>query len=154
MLIALWLCVSSILVGCSKSSASAPTTKPTDVGPTYVAPDGTGTKTVDSVEYEYVATPERETQITTGFPKLKGGQTREEVRNALGLPDSARPGYSKAYNSQFLGWGYMYRMKMRAGSPNTNDVCVQVFFDPAGKLKWAVPSHIAGLKEVGSPAGP
>ena len=144
MLIPLWL-VLAFGAGCSMSSASSPTTKPTDIGPTYSAP---------ADAYEYVANAEREKQIVDGFPKLKVGQSREEVRDALGLPDTAQPGYSKEYNSRFLGWSYMYKIKMRFGGPNTNDVCVEVFFDPAGNLSWAVPNHIDGLKEIGSPAGP
>jgi hypothetical protein len=141
-------------IGCSRSSGSSPATKPTDVGPTYTSPTGAGATTIDGVEFEYVASAEREKQIVSGFPKLKVGQSREEVRDALGMPDTAQPGYSKEYNSRFLGWSYMYKIKMRSGSPNTNDICVQVFFDPSGNLKWAVPSHIEGLKEIGGPAGP
>lgn len=148
------LIVAGSAAGCAEPTASAPASQPTDVGPTYVAPSGTGTATINGIEYEYVATGEREAQIVAGFPKLKLGQSREEVRAALGLPDRATPGYRKEYNAPFRGWGYMYKIKMRTGSPNTNDVCVQVFFDPAGELKWAVPNHIEGFKEVGSPAGP
>src|SRR3954466_6555172 len=99
-------------VGCSKSSASSPTTKPTDVGPTYTSPTGAGATTIDGVEYEYVASAEREGRIVSGFPKLKVGQSPEEVRDALGLPDTAQPGYSKDFNSRFLGWSYMYKIKM------------------------------------------
>src|SRR4051794_12696240 len=79
-------------VGCSKSSASSPTTEPTDVGPTYTSPTGAGATTIDGVEYEYIASAEREKQIASGFPKLKVGQSREEVRDALGMPDTSRPG--------------------------------------------------------------
>jgi hypothetical protein len=153
MLIALWLLL-AFPAGCSKPSTSSPTTRPTDVGPSYTSPPGAGATTIEGVEYEYVASAEREKQIVSGFPTLKVGQSRDEVRDALGLPDTAQPGYSKEYNSRFLGWSYMYKIKMRSGSPNTKDVCVQVFFDSTGKLKWAVPNHIEGLKEIGGPAGP
>ena len=40
---------------------------------------------------------------------------------------------------------------MRSGGPNTNDVCVEVFFDSRDGLHWAVPNHIDGLADVGSP---
>jgi hypothetical protein len=155
-LIRLIACVAlSFAAGCADSSVSAPTTKPTDVGPTYISPVSASTPTtIDGVGYEYVATAERERQIVDGFPKLKVGQSREEVRDAMGLPDTAQPGYSKEYNSRFLGWSYLYRIRMRSGGPNTNDVCVEVFFDSAGNLMRAVPNHIAGLKEVGGPASP
>jgi hypothetical protein len=45
----------------------------------------------------------------------------------------------------------MYKIQMRPGGPNTNDVCVEVYFDPDGKLHWAVPSHIVGLSDIGHP---
>jgi hypothetical protein len=145
----------SFAAGCADSSVPAPATKPTDLGPTYIAPVSASKPTmIDGVEYEYVATAERKKQIVNGFSKLKVGQSREEVRDALGLPDIARPGYSKEYNSRFIGWSYLYRIRMRSGSPNTNDVCVEVFFDSAGNLMRAVPNHIAGLKEVSGPASP
>jgi hypothetical protein len=48
----------------------------------------------------------------------------------------------------------MYKISMRTGGPNTNDVCVEVFFNPDGKLRWAAPNHIPGLSEVGHPGGP
>jgi len=141
-------------VGCTEPPPASPTTKPTDVGPTYVAPNGTGTRTIGGIEFGYVATAEREAQIVAGFPKVKLGQSREEVRAVLGLPDAARPAYGKEYNAPFRGWVYTYKIKMRVGSPNTNDVCVLVFFNPAGELRSAVPNHIPDLKEVGGPAGP
>jgi hypothetical protein len=149
------ICVAFILpTGCGRPSASTPATKPTDVGPTYVRPNGTGAAKIDGVDYQYVATREREAQIVAGFPKLKLGQTREQVRNALGPPDFANPEFSKAFNSQFLGWSYQYYIKERVVSPNMNDPCVEVFFDPNGKITWAVPENIAGLKEIGGPGHP
>ena len=33
----------------------------------------------------------------------------------------------------------------------TNDVCVEVFFDARDTMHWAVPNHIDGLEDVGSP---
>lgn len=102
-LIALWVPL-AFATGCSKPSASSAATKPTDVGPTYTGPTGASPATIDSVEYAYVASAERETQIVSGFPKLKVGQSREEVRDVLGAPDTAQPGYSKEYSSRFLGW--------------------------------------------------
>lgn len=139
-------------VGCT---LSAPANRPpSDVGPTYVAPAGAGPATLDGVEYEYVATSEREAQIVAGFPKLKTGQSREDVRDTLGPPDRAIPAYGKAYSAPFRGWAYLYKIKMRSQGPNTNDICVNVYFDPDGNLDWAVPSNIAGLTEVGRVGGP
>jgi hypothetical protein len=149
------ICVSCAYVtGCEKPTASAPASQTTDVGLTYRAPDGTGVRTIDGIEYEYVATHERENEIVNGFPKLAVGQSREEVRAAMGLPDRAEPMYGKERNAPFHGWWYMHKIKMRSGGPNTNDICIEVFFSPKGKLSWAVPNHIEDLKEVGSPAGP
>jgi outer membrane protein assembly factor BamE (lipoprotein component of BamABCDE complex) len=89
-----------------------------------------------------------------GFQNLKVGQSRQEVRDALGPPDEASPRYGKDRHATFRGWGYTYEIKTRTGGPNTNDVCVQVFFDPDDTLLWAVPSHIAGLSDVGHPGRP
>ena len=96
-----------------------------------------------------MADHERESQLISGFSKLRLGQRREEVRAALGPPDTAAPLYGKEPNAPFQGWAYKYNIKLRAGGPNTNDICINVLFNPAGKLKWAVPNHIAGLNEVG-----
>jgi hypothetical protein len=136
--------------GCARPSRA---TVPTDVGLEYTTPIGSGPATIEGISYEYVATPDREQEIIAGFGKLKIGQSREEVRQAMGRPDSAEPMYGKAKDSPFHGWSYMYKIKMRSGRPNTGDICVQVFFNPDGKLHWAVPSHIAGLSEVGRPGG-
>jgi hypothetical protein len=139
-----------ILGGCAQPSQ---TTAPTDVGPEYTAPTGSGPATIEGISYEYVATPEREQEIIAGFRKLKVGQLREEVRQAMGPPDSAKPMYGKAKDSPFHGWSYLYKIRMRSRGANTRDVCVQVFFSPDGKLHWAVPENIAGLSEVGHPGG-
>jgi hypothetical protein len=140
--------VVAFTAGCTAPSAPVPP-RPSDVGSTYVAPSGTGPRTIDGIEYKYVATAERKAKIIAGFPKLKLGQSREKVRAALGLPDTARPMYDKRCK-EFHGWVYDYDIKMRAPS-NMYDVCVGVYFNPNGKLRWAVPCHIPGLKAVGGP---
>lgn len=119
---------------------------PEDIGPVYRPPLQAKT---DGCEYGYVATAEREAQIIAGFRNLTVGQSREEVRDAMGAPDEAKPMYRKAHNMPFIGWSYTYKIKMRSGGPNMNDVCVEVFFSADGTLHWAVPNHIAGLEEIG-----
>ena len=139
-----------ILIWSQGCERAAPVAIQRDGGPLYVAPSGTGAANIDGVNYEYVATKDRETQITKGFHKLNIGQSRQDVRDALGSPDSAEPSYGKEANPRLRGWCYMYKIRMRAGSPNTNDVCVEVFFfDPVGKIHWAVPENITGLNEIG-----
>lgn len=138
-------------VGCAGPSPSAQMARPSDVGPIYVTPGGTGARTIDGIEYKYVATAKRRAQIVAGFPKLKLGQSREKVRAALGLPDRAYPMYDKR-GQVFGGWTYRYEIKMRAPGPNMYDVRVSLFFNPAGKLRWAVPCHIPGLKSIGGPS--
>ena len=139
-------------IGCEKPTASAPASRPTDVGLTYSAPEGTVARTIDAIEYKYVATPERENEIVGGFPKLAVGQSRQDVRAAMGSPDSAEPMYGKESDAPFHGWSYTYKIKLRSGGPNMNDVYVTAYFSPDGKLSWAVPNHVEGLNEVGSPA--
>ena len=126
---------------------------PTDVGPTYVAPADSGPTIIDGISYWYVAAPARQEEITAGFPKLKVGQSREDVRQAIGAPDDASPEYGEKNAGSFSGWYYMYRIRMR-GTPHEgwmSNVCVDVFFNAGGKLTWADPENIAGLSEVGSP---
>jgi hypothetical protein len=139
----------------AEAPPATPTTEPKDVGHKYVRPAGSGPRTIAGVKYAYVATPEREAQIVEGFSKLKVGQTREEVRAALGPPDKRNRSYAKVKQAKppFLGWCYTYKIKMRGGASNENNVCVQVFFNPAGKLTWAAP-NVPGLKDVGSPGTP
>jgi hypothetical protein len=121
---------------------------PKGTGPLY-APLATGAATIDGVDYRYIATADREAQIIAGFKKLKVGQSREEVRDAMGPPDSAEPMHRKAHNMPFIGWSYTYEVKMRSRGPNMNDVSVQIFFDADGSLHWAAPNHILGLEDVG-----
>jgi outer membrane protein assembly factor BamE (lipoprotein component of BamABCDE complex) len=97
-----------------------------------------------------VATSARQAAILAGFAKLKVGQSREEVRQALGAPDKAQIAQGKLYNSPRC-WVYMYKIKMRTSGPNTKDICVEVSFDSDGKLNWAMPENIAGLNEARSP---
>src|SRR5262249_18030570 len=61
---------------------------PEDVGSMYAPPRGAKS---DGGGYGYVATAEREAQIIAGFRKLKVGQSREEVREAMGPPDEVHP---------------------------------------------------------------
>src|SRR5262245_17503538 len=70
-----------LLVGCNGASSRV------DVGPNYTAPAPAGLLTVDGVTYQRPATPEREEKILSGYPQIKLGQTREEVRALLGAPD-------------------------------------------------------------------
>ena len=119
---------------------------PEDVGPVYMQPPDAKP---DHSEYGYAATPEREAQIIAGFRNLKVGQSREEVRDVMGLPDSAEPMYRKARNMPFIGWKYLYEIKTQSGPPKTSNVYVSVYFNPDGNLHWAVPNRIAGLEEVG-----
>src|SRR5438067_68192 len=73
------LLASLLAAGCA--SRSTPTTAPADVAATYAAPaDATGPLRIEGVDYDYIATPSREQQILEGFPKLRVGQSREEVR--------------------------------------------------------------------------
>src|SRR5260370_9886212 len=131
--------------GCA---APSPTTAPTDVGATYSPPPGSGPVTIEGISYAYVVMPAREQEIVEGFRKLEVGQCREEVRQEMGPPDSAETMYGMAKDSPFHGWSYMYKIRMRPGGPNTNDVCVEVFFNPEGKLRRAVPNPIPALGDV------
>jgi hypothetical protein len=62
--------------------------------------------------------------------------------------------HGMAKDAPFHGWKYMYKIRMRTGGPNMNNVCIEVFFNPDGKLHWVVPNHIAGFSEIGPAGGP
>src|SRR6188472_3997667 len=96
--------ISLLLVGCNSAKSK------TDVGPTYIVPPGTGSQTIDGVTYAYVAPAERQQAIISGYAQLKVGQTREEVRALLGLPDSALP-MQPHQSFRFLGWHYVYHIR-------------------------------------------
>jgi hypothetical protein len=119
------------------------------LGAEYVQPNAAGPATIDGIHYEYVATIGRETHIVDGFDKLKLGQSREEVRKLLGLPDIGRPVYTKDNHGPRY-WEYIYRIRYRdKTSWNINDLSVELFFMPNGKLVWAVPHGIPELDMIG-----
>lgn len=153
-LIMIFACIRLFYAG-THTQATAHIPKPVshvDAGPLYVAPAGTGKATINGLEYRYLASKERESQIIEGFKKLRLGESRDDVRDALGPPDTADSMSGKHRDAPFRGWCYMYQIKMR-DLANTNDVSVHVFFDPDGKLDWAAPSNIDGLTEIGSVEG-
>ena len=121
-----------------------------DVGPTYLPPTSTRSLGNGLHDYRYIATPARREQIVNGFGNLKVGQTREEVRAAMGPPDLADAQYSLELFPKYEGWRYHYYIRLLALGPNFRDEYVGAYFKPDGKLKWAVASNIPGLTEVGS----
>ena len=137
--------------GCKNATTAGPNSKPQNPGALYSKPVGTGAATVDGIKFRYVATEERKRQILEGFPKLKIGDTRDKVREVLGPPDRDEELYGKKRSDPFHGWTLTYEIKMRHVA-NTNDVCVQAFFNPDGELHWAIPANIDDLKEIGTPS--
>jgi hypothetical protein len=103
-----------------------------DVGPVYVRPASASSATIDGVYWEYVAVPERHRQIFDGYPQLRIGQTREEVRALMGPPDFVKP----LGDTVFAGWAYSYDDKRREadwGGPA--DRSITVYFSPENTVR-------------------
>src|SRR5262249_12632722 len=143
-----------LLVGCDFASSQ------TDVGPVYTVPSGngpsgtgpagTGPQTIDGVTYAYVAPPQRQQTIISGYAQLKVGQTREEVRALLGAPDYAIAMHPRE-SLRFIGWHYIYHIRTRYNWTHTSDQWVSILFDEStDRLYWAQPNALPGLTDVGA----
>ena len=143
--------VAFALSGTAGCHRSPPMVIPPDVGGTYGSPVSSGITCPGGTpgrRYPYAAAADRERAITSGYPGLRVGQTREQVRQLLGPPGDADPMCSKQLSPRFTGWAFTYTV--RANEPaNTNNANVEVFFDPNNRLHSAVPSHVPGLAAVG-----
>jgi hypothetical protein len=133
-----------LLGGCNGASSKV------DVGPTYKAPAGTGPQTIDGVTYEYPATPERQQAIISGYPQLKLGQTREEVRALVGAPDYAVAMHRRG-SDRFEGWQYLYYGHRLHLWTDANDQWVQIFFDRSSeRLYYAYANALPGFTAIGA----
>jgi hypothetical protein len=133
-----------LLAGCDSGPL------PTDDGPRYVAPAGTNAPIAvpgHDLDYEYVATTQRAQQIRTGYDRLHVGATREEVRAALGPPDTAMVMHPRDSN-RFIGFMYTYKVRTTKGMSRTYDEYVAVYFDRSHRLSETL-TRIPGLSNIG-----
>ena len=101
--------------------------------------------------FPYSASPERRDLVVNNFPELRVGMTKPQVAALIGNPDYSHQAYGpKGPGEHWQGSRWDYVLFKRAGDVNENDPNVEVFFGTDGFVKWAVPSGISGLSEVGS----
>jgi hypothetical protein len=144
----------ALVLGCDPPG---PATAPADApGGVYAHPAGTGPQTIEGIDYAYIASATRETQIRTAYASLTVGQTREDVRRALGAPDLAFPRYtSNEEGHRYLGWGYLYLLRDTPHRSSTADVNILMVFDPStNRLAWTSPSDSAKLPHLGTEGSP
>src|SRR5437879_3315919 len=102
----------------------------------------------------YYASSTRVKQIKENYSKLQIGMKREEVEKLLAAPDFEDPGISRTYSEKrrWCGyqWGY-YVSKTDINQAAMDDEGVFLSFDSSGKLTWAAPQNLKGLKQKGSP---
>ena len=113
-----------------------------------------------------MATESRKQAILSGFEKVKIGMTTGEVEKLMTSPDFERIGrLSGVSGSMTTGrppemdigkgrcwyeWAY-YISKSDLNPASSNDVGIFLQFSPDGKLYWASPFNVRGLKQKGSP---
>jgi len=135
-----------LFVGCNGASSRV------DIGPNYMAPDPAGPLTVNGMTYERPATAEREEKLISGYPQLKLGQTREEVRALLGAPDGQIAVHRRG-SDRFEGWYYLYyghRVRQLRNDADENDQYIRILFDRTDdRLYFANPKNFPGLSDVG-----
>ncbi len=145
------LCLLTLLLlpGCSK---------PTDIGGGLYIPPPATTIPVPSghdLPWGYVATPQREQQIRSGFAQLKIGMTRQQVRALMGPPDQAAPCYESWNFNKYAGWHYFYNIRTTQGTTTSYDQETLLAFDPSTNcLTWTSSSSGSALKDIGTPADP
>jgi hypothetical protein len=139
-----WSLLTLVLLGCDSANSKS------DIGPSYIAPSGTSLQKIDGVTYAYVATPERQKSISSGFAQLKIGQSREEIRTLLGAPDFAIAMH-RPESTRFTGWHYIYNIRTIYNWTNSSDQWVEMMFDQTSdRLYWAHSNAIPGLTDVGA----
>ena len=93
-----------------------------------------------------------ESALVEAYSKLELGMSKETAQKIMGEPNQSRKNVTK--KGEFIGYSYIYVI-YRHEKDLVNlkhDKLIQLFFDVNGKLKWAVPQNIKGLKEIGTPA--
>lgn len=100
--------------------------------------------------FPYSASEERKKQIAENYTGLRVGMSKEQVAALIGNPDYSQSLFGpKGFRQHWQGSSWKYRLFMREDGVNLNDPTIEVFFDTAGVLSWAVPSGISGLLEIG-----
>jgi hypothetical protein len=106
----------------------------------------------------FVAPDKKKQQILQDYSRLKVAMSREEVEKVLGNPDfsSPRPAARLATapepTEQVCSSEFAYVItKKTENMADLDDVAVYLLFTEAGKLYWAIPQNLPGLKPLGAP---
>ena len=93
-----------------------------------------------------------ESELIKAYGKLRLGMSKETAQKIMGKPSQSRENVTK--KGEFIGYSYTYVIfRYEPGLVNLkHDKLIELFFDKNSNLKWAVPTNINGIKEIGSPA--
>jgi len=104
----------------------------------------------------YVADSQRQAKVRAGYAGLSLGMSVDQVEDLLGKADwvSVRP-HGHLPNVWFVGVPCQrqlaYILRQNSANPaDANTVAVHLSFDENGRLFWAAPQNVEGLKAMGS----
>ncbi|MCU1312236.1 MAG: hypothetical protein JWO20_3361 [Candidatus Angelobacter sp.] len=109
---------------------------------------------------QYTASASRRKQILENYDKVKTGMSRPEIEKLLGSPDvEERFRSPKVYAQpnpdavkQLCGHQWVYLLsKLDVEIADMKDEGIYLSFDDDGKLTWASPLNVKGLKQKGFP---
>ncbi len=106
--------------------------------------------------HPYEAVSQRQAQIRTAYPRLSLGMSIGKVVGLVGKPDlvSVQP-HGHLGNVWIVGepcqQQLVYVLRQSSNNPiDPNTVAIYFSFDEYGRLFWAAPQNVQGLKEIGS----
>lgn len=110
---------------------------------------------IEGIErFPYVADQQKNSRVREGFKRLSIGMHKDDVKKAMGEPDSEMFEYSKTNKDKELvgsTWGYyLKRTERNLATPNY-DEAVFLYFKPNNELYWAQPENVNGLETLGAP---
>ncbi len=103
------------------------------------------------VEFPYAAPADKLQRVKKNYDSVTVGSSKNEVIAAFGLPDLEEELYPKEIDGSCIGYDFRYYFAKPEEMTNEfNDIKLEVFFTPAGKVRWIVGN--IGLPEKGSPS--
>lgn len=104
----------------------------------------------------YTASSERQGKIRAGYPNLSVGMSADQLEGLLGKPDLVvvMP-HGHAGSGWFVGEPckrqMVYVLRQSSNNPIDPDTAaIYLSIDEHGRLFWASPQNVQGLKEIGS----
>ena len=103
------------------------------------------------VRFPYEAPPDKLQRVRQNYDRVAVGSSNAKVIEAFGTPDFEEELYPKEIDGSCIGYEFRYYFAKPEEMTNEfNDIQIEVFFTPSGKVRWIVGN--AGLPEKGSPA--